>query len=92
MRQPTKGLKLAIVGGIGGIVAAVFLGAAIVQFSAPAEATPALAKGKPCGTCHTSSKPSKTDVKQSRSKKKNQPELWPDLEESAATHVSVDPS
>ena len=28
-----------------------------------AQATPKLAKGKPCGTCHTGSPPSKSNVK-----------------------------
>jgi hypothetical protein len=28
-----------------------------------AQATPKLAKGKPCGTCHTGSPPSKSNLK-----------------------------
>jgi hypothetical protein len=28
-----------------------------------AQATPAIAKGKPCGTCHTGSPPSKANLK-----------------------------
>jgi len=28
-----------------------------------AQATPAIGKGQPCKTCHTSSKPSKSDLK-----------------------------
>ena len=29
----------------------------------PAKATPQIAQGKPCGTCHTGSPPSKANVK-----------------------------
>jgi len=63
MQQHVKALKFAIVG-IFGTAAAALLTFSIVQFAAPsAEATPALGQGKPCNTCHTSSSPSKADVK-----------------------------
>jgi cytochrome c551/c552 len=36
----------------------------MVRYVAPrAEATPAIAQGKPCNACHTSSTPSKNDLK-----------------------------
>ena len=63
MQQHAKALKLAIVGTVGAVAAAL-LTFAMVQFVAPrAEATPAIGQGKPCNACHTSSSPSKTDVK-----------------------------
>ena len=62
MQQHTKALKLAIVGTVG--VAAGVLAFSIIQFAAPrAEATPAIAQGKACNVCHTSSSPSKSDLK-----------------------------
>jgi hypothetical protein len=37
---------------------------AMLTFATPdAQATPTIAKGKPCATCHSSSKPSKSDLK-----------------------------
>ena len=61
--QPAKTLKFVFVSGIA-TVATLFLTLAALQFAAvPADATPALAKGKACKTCHTSGKPSKSDVK-----------------------------
>jgi hypothetical protein len=57
-----KALKCAFVGTIG--VAAAVLTFSMVQFVASnAEATPAIGQGKPCNACHTSSSPSKNDVK-----------------------------
>ncbi len=74
--QPAKALKFVFVSGIA-TVATLFLTLAALQFAAvPADATPALAKGKACKTCHTSGKPSKSDVKKKRS------ELWPDSSDS----------
>jgi hypothetical protein len=59
--QHTKALKFATVVGI---TAAVLLMSAMIRFVAPrAEATPVIAQGKPCNTCHTSSTPSKNDLK-----------------------------
>ena len=47
-----------------GIAAAVLLTLVMIEFAVPrAEATPAIAKGKACSACHTSSKPNKKDVK-----------------------------
>lgn len=51
-----------------GLVAAVAitsLAFAMLAWSGPdAGATPTIAKGKPCKTCHSSSKPGKGDLKQ----------------------------
>ena len=59
-----KALKLVLAGVIGGTAAIALLTAATVRFAAlEAQATPAIGKGKPCTACHTSSKPSKSDVK-----------------------------
>jgi hypothetical protein len=74
--QLAKALKWLAVSGIG-VATSVFLTVAIVQFAAPeAEATPAMAKGKPCSTCHSSASPSKSDIK--RKKKRKRSEIWPD--------------
>jgi hypothetical protein len=63
MQQYAKMLDYAIMGAVG-VVAGGLLTFAIVQFAVPrAEATPALAGGKPCNTCHTSASPNKGDVK-----------------------------
>jgi len=63
MQPHAKALTFAIVGTVGA-VAAVLLTLAMVQFVAPrAEATPAIGQGKACNACHTSSSPSKSDVK-----------------------------
>ena len=41
-----------------------FSGPRMISVPAPnAEATPAIGKGQPCKTCHTSTKPSKSDLK-----------------------------
>jgi hypothetical protein len=63
MQQHAKALKLLIIGTVG-TVAAALLVISMFQFVAPkAEATPAIGQGKPCNACHTSSSPSKGDVK-----------------------------
>ena len=63
MKPHAKVLKRAFVGTVG-IAAAVSLAFLMVQFAAPkAEATPAIGQGKPCTACHTSSSPSKNDLK-----------------------------
>jgi putative flippase GtrA len=63
MQHHANAVRFAIVGTVG-IAAAVFLTLLAVQFAAPnAEATPAIGQGKPCNACHTSSSPSKNDVK-----------------------------
>jgi len=47
-----------------GMAALAVLTFAILLLPMPkADATPALAKGKPCSTCHTGSPPSKSNVK-----------------------------
>jgi hypothetical protein len=59
--QHAKALRFAL---IVGLTAAILLMLSMVRFIAPsAEATPAISKGKPCNTCHTSSKPGKSDLK-----------------------------
>jgi cytochrome c551/c552 len=59
MQQHAVALKFAIIGTM-----AATLVFSIIQFGAPkAEATPAIAQGKACNTCHTSSSPSKSDLK-----------------------------
>ena len=43
--------------------AVAFLAGAMLSFTAPsANATPAIAKGKPCTTCHAGSPPSKSNL------------------------------
>jgi hypothetical protein len=60
--QHAKAFKFVIVGSFG--IAAAVLTFSMVQFVASkAEATPAIAQGKPCSDCHTSSSPSKNDLK-----------------------------
>jgi len=62
MQQHAKALKFVMVGTAGTVAALLVI--SMFQFVAPrAEATPALAKGKPCNACHTSPSPSKSDVK-----------------------------
>jgi hypothetical protein len=81
MQQYAKTLKFALVGAVG-TVGSVLLTLAMVQFATPsAEATPAMARGKACKTCHTSSKPSKTDVKKKRS------EIWFDEQDIIVAHL-----
>jgi len=58
--QHAKALKFAIVIGT---TAAVLLMTSMVRFAPKAEATPVIGQGKPCNTCHTSSTPSKNDLK-----------------------------
>jgi cytochrome c551/c552 len=63
MQSHAKALTVAIVGTVGAVAAAL-LTLAMIQFVAPsAEATPAIGQGKPCNACHTTSSPSKSDVK-----------------------------
>ena len=54
-------------GFVGTAMAAVALFCLTVAMSSltvsSAQATPAIAKGKPCGTCHTGSPPSKSNLK-----------------------------
>ena len=77
-----KALTLTVAGVIGGTAAAVLLTLATVQFAAaPAEATPAMAKGKACNTCHSSASPSKADV--GKKKKKKRAEIWTGEEENS---------
>ena len=62
--QNAKAIKVAIVSGFVGTATLVLLTFAMLTFATPdAQATPAIAKGKPCNTCHTGSPPSKSNVK-----------------------------
>ncbi len=57
-------LKSGLVSVAIGAVGLSFLAAAMSSLSlSSAQATPAIAKGKPCGTCHTGSPPSKSNLK-----------------------------
>ncbi|MFY9895716.1 MAG: hypothetical protein WAK63_16475 [Xanthobacteraceae bacterium] len=61
--QTSKTFKSAIVHGSVAVAALALLAAAFVTFDTPtAMATPAIAKGKPCTTCHTGSPPSKSNL------------------------------
>lgn len=63
MQHHAKVTSFIFVGAVG-TAAATVLAFSAVQFSAQrAEATPAIAQGKPCNACHTSPTPSKGDVK-----------------------------
>jgi hypothetical protein len=60
MQDLAKALKFAVVG----FAAVILLTLSTVQFGVPgAKATPAIAQGKACNACHTSSTPSKNDIK-----------------------------
>ena len=60
MQEYAKALKFGIVG----FATAILLTVSVVQFGAPrAKATPVIAKGQPCNACHTTSTPSKSDLK-----------------------------
>jgi len=59
-----KAVRLVIAGGVLGVGAAVLVAFATVHFvTSSAEATPVMGQGKPCTACHTSSSPSKNDIK-----------------------------
>jgi hypothetical protein len=59
-----KAIKFAIVSGLGGTAALVFLTFAMLTLAtSDAQATPAIAKGKPCTNCHAGSPPSKSNLK-----------------------------
>jgi hypothetical protein len=63
----------------------VLLTFATVPFATPtADATPALAKGKPCTTCHGKGTPSKANVKKKKKKKKSSDIIWPGDHDSLA--------
>ena len=60
--QKWEAIRLAVMSGFVGAVALVLF--AVLTFAVPnAQATPAIAKGKPCGTCHAGSPPSKANLK-----------------------------
>jgi cytochrome c551/c552 len=57
-------LQKTIWSALGSAAAFAFVLSAMLMLGSPnAQATPAIAKGKPCGTCHTGSPPSKSNVK-----------------------------
>jgi hypothetical protein len=58
-----KAIILGVVAGTVGVAVFLFAFAIIIQLPPRAQATPAIGKGQPCKTCHTSSKPSKSDLK-----------------------------
>jgi cytochrome c551/c552 len=63
MQQHAKALKFVTVGTLGAVAATLLL-VSMFQFAVQrAEATPVIGQGKPCNACHTSSSPSKSDVK-----------------------------
>jgi hypothetical protein len=63
--QKPKAIRLAIMSGFVGAVTLVLF--AVLTFAIPtAQATPAIAKGKPCGTCHAGSPPSKANLKKKK--------------------------
>ena len=63
MQQFAKALKFEIVVAVGAVATVLLMLSAIQFISAKTLATPALAQGKPCNSCHTSSTPSKSDLK-----------------------------
>jgi hypothetical protein len=58
-------VKASTVGIVSGTVGTLLLltFAMICQPMPNAQATPAIGKGQPCNTCHTSSRPNKSDLK-----------------------------
>jgi len=59
-----KLIRSRVMGKFVGGAALVLMAFAILLLAAPkANATPALANGKPCNACHTSSPPTKSNVK-----------------------------
>jgi hypothetical protein len=63
MQKYSKTLKFALIAIVGAAAAALLTFSPIQFVSTYAEATPTLAKGKACKTCHTSARPSKSDLK-----------------------------
>ena len=62
--QYLKAINFAIVSGFVGTAALVLLTFAMLTFATPnAQATPAIAKGRPCTNCHSGSPPSKSNLK-----------------------------
>jgi hypothetical protein len=62
--QSKRQILRAIASGVVGVATLVFVVCAMLTFAAPkGEATPALAKGKPCTTCHAGSPPSKSNLR-----------------------------
>ena len=62
--QKPKAIRLTIMSGFVGAVTLAFFTFAALTFAIPnAQATPAIAKGKPFGTCHAGSPPSKSNLK-----------------------------
>jgi hypothetical protein len=62
--QSKRPILRAIATGVVGVAALVFVICAMLTFAATkGQATPTLAKGKPCTTCHAGSPPSKSNLK-----------------------------
>jgi cytochrome c551/c552 len=58
-----KALKLAVSGLVAAVTITSLAFAMLAWSGLDVRATPAIAKGKPCKTCHSSSKPGKGDLK-----------------------------
>jgi hypothetical protein len=62
--QSKRQILRTIASGVVRLVTLVFLICAMLTFAAPkGEATPVIAKGKPCTTCHAGSPPSKSNLR-----------------------------
>jgi len=62
--QSAKTFKMTIVSGLMAALTPLLLTFTMLMVATPnAQATPTIAKGKPCANCHSSSRPSKSDVK-----------------------------
>ncbi len=61
--RSTKIIKPALISSAIGAMALILTVAMSPLTVSSAQATPAIAKGKPCGTCHTGSPPSKSNLK-----------------------------
>jgi hypothetical protein len=62
--QYAKALKMTIARGFLGAALVLLTFALFMSATPNAQATPALAKGKPCNTCHSSLRPSKYELKE----------------------------
>ena len=61
--QQAKAIKAAIAHAIGATAVLALLASAMLTFTAPqAQATPAIAKGQPCTTCHAGTPPNKANL------------------------------
>jgi hypothetical protein len=64
MQSNKRQILRAITSGVVGVAWLVFVICAMLIFAAPkGQATPTLAKGKPCTTCHAGSPPNKSNLR-----------------------------